>query len=175
MEFLEQKGSVAADRKAHFELIKRLWFDFYPRNKNTTKTSSGFEHVFLSEVKKQKIIGLHNWIYFAEAEEKGELNYKGWFGETDFGRVSCEGSLKQLINDSALHFHRRRNWSRSDSAKTAWTNQSARSSSEPRRNWKLRCSQSAFSCDRTRAAKWLSMERNSLSWLTRWIMRTRGL
>lgn len=93
MDFLEQKGSVAADRKAHFELIKRLWFAFYPRNKNTTKTSSGFEHVFLSEIKKGKIIGLHNWIYFAEAEQRGELNYKGWLNEIDFGGVSFESAI----------------------------------------------------------------------------------
>lgn len=102
MEFLEQKGSVAADQKAHFELIKRSWFEFYPRNKNTTKTSSGFEHVFLSEIKKGKIIGLHNWIYFADAEKKGELNYKGWLSEIDFNGVNYK---KNLITAANLIFN----------------------------------------------------------------------
>lgn len=87
MKFLEFKGFVSDDPKEHFELIKRLWFDFYPRNKNTTKTSSGFEHVFLSEIKRGKIIGLHNWIYFAEAEKKGDLNYKGWLRNINLGNV----------------------------------------------------------------------------------------
>lgn len=87
MDFLELKGFVTEDPKSRFELIKRVWFDFYPRNKNTTKTSSGFEHVFLSEVKRGKIIGLHNWIYFAEAEKNGNLNYKGWLRNIDLGNV----------------------------------------------------------------------------------------
>lgn len=50
-------------------------------------TSSGFEHVFLSEIKRGKIIGLHNWIYFAEAEKRGQLNYKGWMKVVDLGEV----------------------------------------------------------------------------------------
>lgn len=87
MDFLELKGFVTEDPKNRFELIKRVWFDFYPRNKNTTKTSSGFEHVFLSEMKRGKIIGLHNWIYFAEAEKNGNLNYKGWLRNIDLGNV----------------------------------------------------------------------------------------
>lgn len=87
MEFLELKGSISSDPKEQYELMRRLWFNFYPRNKNTTMTSSGFEHVFLSEIKKKKIIGLHNWIYFAEAEMKGELNYKGWLKIIDLGEV----------------------------------------------------------------------------------------
>lgn len=87
MDFLEQKQFVSSEPKEQFDLIKRLWFDFYPRNKNTMKTSSGFEHVFLSEIKKGKIIGLHNWIYFADAEKRGELDYKGWMRKIDLGDV----------------------------------------------------------------------------------------
>lgn len=87
MEFLERQGFVAADPKEHFKLVQRLWFDFYPRNKNTKQTSSGFEHIFLAEVKKGKIIGLHNWIYFADAERSGDLNYRGWVKKIDVGDV----------------------------------------------------------------------------------------
>lgn len=87
MNFLERKGFVNKDSR---DLIKELWFDFYPRNKNVTRTSSGFEHVFLSEVKKRKIIGLHNWIYFAEAEKRGDLNYQGWMRIVELGKVIFE-------------------------------------------------------------------------------------
>lgn len=87
MDFLQLKGFVTENTEDRVKLIKQVWFDFYPRNKNTTKTSSGFEHVFLSEVKRGKIIGLHNWIYFSDAEKIGKLNYKGWFRSIDLGTV----------------------------------------------------------------------------------------
>ena len=88
MEFLTSKGFVSPDLKDQYRLIHRLWFEFYPRNKNKDKTSSGFEHVFLAESKKGKIIGLHNWIYFAEAEKNGKLDYKGWMKHADLGNVT---------------------------------------------------------------------------------------
>lgn len=81
-------------------MIKEIWFEFYPRNKNTLMTSSGFEHVFLSEIKKGKIIGLHNWIYFAEAEKRGQLNYKGWMKVVDLGEVTWKFSLNSKIPKS---------------------------------------------------------------------------
>lgn len=88
LEFLEEHGFTLSTQEDRFQMIKEIWFEFYPRNKNTLMTSSGFEHVFLSEIKKGKIIGLHNWIYFAEAEKRGQLNYKGWMKNVDLGQVS---------------------------------------------------------------------------------------
>lgn len=49
--------------------------------------SSGFEHVFLSEVKNGTVMGLHNWIYMSEAERTGDLNYQGWLKKIDLGNV----------------------------------------------------------------------------------------
>lgn len=40
--------------------------------------SSGFEHVFLAEIKNFDISGLHNWLYFHDAEAKNEANYLGY-------------------------------------------------------------------------------------------------
>lgn len=87
MDFLQGKGFVSEEYKDRQKLLRELWFDFYPRKKNLTTTSSGFEHVFMAEVKKGKIIGLHNWIYFAYAEKRGELNYKGWMNNVNLGQV----------------------------------------------------------------------------------------
>lgn len=88
MKFLEEKKLLSNDSAEHFTLLKTLWFDFYPRNKGTNSTSSGFEHVFLTEIKKGKIIGTHNWIYFAHLEKIGELNYKGWLRYFELDHVS---------------------------------------------------------------------------------------
>lgn len=52
--------------------------------------SSGFEHVFLAELKKDKneVSGLHNWLYFHEAEQKKLVNYLGYMKKIDLGDVS---------------------------------------------------------------------------------------
>ncbi|CRK98902.1 CLUMA_CG012182, isoform A [Clunio marinus] len=81
MEILAKAGFTSSDPHHHFKLIKTLWFDFYPRHRKLNRTSSGFEHVFLSEIKKGKIIGLHNWIYFGNVERHNQLNYKGWLSK----------------------------------------------------------------------------------------------
>lgn len=49
--------------------------------------SSGFEHIFLAEIKGNAISGLHNWIYFKDAEEKRKANYLGYLKKVDLGNV----------------------------------------------------------------------------------------
>ncbi|KAG5684988.1 hypothetical protein PVAND_014191 [Polypedilum vanderplanki] len=85
MNFLESKSLVQNHPESHYCLLKKIWFDFYPRSKGKNATSSGFEHVFLAESKKKKLIGFHNWIYFAAMERDGALNYKGWENIIDLG------------------------------------------------------------------------------------------
>jgi len=67
--------------------MKNLWFTQYSRGKGKVG-SSGFEHVFLNEVKNGTIIGLHNWIYFYEEEKAGRLNYKGYIKKLDIENAS---------------------------------------------------------------------------------------
>lgn len=51
--------------------------------------SSGFEHVFLNEMKYGGPIGLHNWIYFYQRENKTKnLDYKGYMRSLALGDVS---------------------------------------------------------------------------------------
>ena len=45
--------------------------------------SSGFEHVFVGEESRGKIIGLHNWIQVYLEEKKGNIDYLGWTGRQD--------------------------------------------------------------------------------------------
>ncbi|XP_037905967.1 poly(U)-specific endoribonuclease homolog [Hermetia illucens] len=84
MHFLQDKGIVTMDPKTHRDLLKTIWFSLYSRG-NGRIGSSGFEHVFLSEIKNGTISGLHNALYFNEEEKKGNVNYKGYLKTIDFG------------------------------------------------------------------------------------------
>lgn len=70
-------------------MVKELWFTQYSRGSGKIG-SSGFEHVFVNEVKMGTIIGLHNWVYFSDEEKAGHLDYKGYLKELDLGTVRID-------------------------------------------------------------------------------------
>uniref|UniRef100_UPI00358EFCD7 uridylate-specific endoribonuclease isoform X2 n=1 Tax=Myxine glutinosa TaxID=7769 RepID=UPI00358EFCD7 len=72
-EFLHKKGkySLMDDFKTD---VEKMWFGFYSRSSGVLD-SSGFEHVFVGEIKKSKVSGLHNWVRFYMLEKKRKLNY----------------------------------------------------------------------------------------------------
>ncbi|CAG0900463.1 unnamed protein product [Cyprideis torosa] len=78
-EFLAKKG-YAPQRKAAFKTqLKDLWFKMYPRTpRSRALGSSGFEHVFLGEVKNGEVSGFHNWLYFLFQEKAGVIDYMGY-------------------------------------------------------------------------------------------------
>ncbi|XP_017045856.1 poly(U)-specific endoribonuclease homolog [Drosophila ficusphila] len=84
MLFLQQKGVLGPDPKTHRDLVKELWFTQYSRGQGKIG-SSGFEHVFVHEVKDGTIIGFHNWVYIGEEEKGGRFDYKGYMKEQDIG------------------------------------------------------------------------------------------
>ncbi|XP_020804960.1 poly(U)-specific endoribonuclease homolog [Drosophila serrata] len=84
MLFLQQKGLVSPDPKTHRDLVKELWFTQYSRGQGKIG-SSGFEHVFVHEVKDGTIIGFHNWVYIGDEEQGGRFDYKGYMKEQDIG------------------------------------------------------------------------------------------
>lgn len=56
--------------------VHKLWFDLYSRHGKND--SSGFEHVFVGEIKDDEVTGLHNWIQIYLEERKQKFNYKGF-------------------------------------------------------------------------------------------------
>ncbi|XP_058025231.1 uridylate-specific endoribonuclease isoform X1 [Ahaetulla prasina] len=70
--FLYRKNRY--DTEAEFvDDLKKMWFGLYSRGEDDD--SSGFEHVFLGEIKKEKVSGFHNWIRFYLLEKQGIVNY----------------------------------------------------------------------------------------------------
>eukprot|EP00397_Hematodinium_sp_SG-2012_P041671 GEMP01045951.1.p1 GENE.GEMP01045951.1~~GEMP01045951.1.p1 ORF type:complete len:400 (+),score=110.73 GEMP01045951.1:171-1370(+) len=71
----EKCGSSMHDLRG---LLFDLWFAPYRRQ--TDNDTSGFEHVFVGEERRGRIIGFHNWIQFYIEEKKGLIDYLGWAG-----------------------------------------------------------------------------------------------
>lgn len=83
-------GVVTADPKTHYDLLKTIWFTVYSRISGKVG-SSGFEHVFLHEIKNNTVGGLHNWVYFYYKESgsgaKPSLDYQGYIKSVPLGSV----------------------------------------------------------------------------------------
>ncbi|CAK1602133.1 unnamed protein product [Parnassius mnemosyne] len=77
MNFFKEKGYVMPDPRQQRDFLKQLWFGLYSRGKGKI-SSSGFEHVFVSELKNGEVSGLHNWIYFSKEETANRINYLGY-------------------------------------------------------------------------------------------------
>ncbi|XP_075447817.1 uridylate-specific endoribonuclease isoform X2 [Ascaphus truei] len=71
--FFHQKG-IYQTEKEFVKDLQNMWFGLYTRSSGEAD-SSGFEHVFVGEVKKGKVSGFHSWIRFYLLEKKGLVDY----------------------------------------------------------------------------------------------------
>jgi poly(U)-specific endoribonuclease len=69
-------GEIPEDPVEFRRLLFKIWFELYRRG--ASRDSSGFEHVFVGEVKNDSISGFHNWLQFYFEEQKGTLDYRGY-------------------------------------------------------------------------------------------------
>jgi poly(U)-specific endoribonuclease len=74
---VEHGKDVPKDKKGFVMLLHKIWFELYRRAGNG-RDSSGFEHVFVGEIKDGKVTGFHNWIYFYLEEKRGTVDYRGY-------------------------------------------------------------------------------------------------
>ncbi|KAM3935988.1 uridylate-specific endoribonuclease [Leptodactylus fuscus] len=71
--FFHKKG-LYNEEKEFVDDLRNMWFGLYSRSSGE-QDSSGFEHVFVGEVKKGKVSGSHSWIQFHRLESKGLIDY----------------------------------------------------------------------------------------------------
>lgn len=72
---LQRNKTRNSERKQFVDELKDLWFSLYSRK--AKNDSSGFEHVFLGEIKDGEVTGMHNWCHIYMEEKRGHFNYKG--------------------------------------------------------------------------------------------------
>ncbi|KAH7434248.1 hypothetical protein KP509_06G007400 [Ceratopteris richardii] len=79
--YLSTKGVVSRNLEEFKRELNTLWFALYGRGGGQA-SSSGFEHVFVGEVKShngvEEISGFHNWIKFFLEEAAGRVDYQGY-------------------------------------------------------------------------------------------------
>ena len=91
------KGYVPSDEAGWQKLLYTAWFALYSRD-GVRDASSGFEHVFVGELKEEGVSGLHNWLQFHRVEKSGAIDYKGYIRPR--GQTSPNGhvfSLKVMV------------------------------------------------------------------------------
>ncbi|KAG1942632.1 poly(U)-specific endoribonuclease-A [Pimephales promelas] len=71
--FLHSKGAYSSQSE-FIQDLKMMWFGLYSRSDGRLD-SSGFEHIFVGEVKSGKVSGFHNWLQFYQNEKQGLMNY----------------------------------------------------------------------------------------------------
>ncbi len=69
---------IPSDPQDFVRLLHKIWFDRYPRTHGGRKDSSGFEHVFVGEIRDNQVSGFHNWVRFYLEEQQGTVDYRGY-------------------------------------------------------------------------------------------------
>eukprot|EP00545_Synedropsis_sp_CCMP1620_P002812 CAMPEP_0119012320 /NCGR_PEP_ID=MMETSP1176-20130426/6364_1 /TAXON_ID=265551 /ORGANISM="Synedropsis recta cf, Strain CCMP1620" /LENGTH=481 /DNA_ID=CAMNT_0006965253 /DNA_START=55 /DNA_END=1500 /DNA_ORIENTATION=+ len=70
--------NIPSDKDGFMKLLHKIWFALYRRSRGGREDSSGFEHVFIGEIKGGKVSGFHNWVQLYMEEKKGDLDYRGY-------------------------------------------------------------------------------------------------
>ncbi|KAK2716853.1 uridylate-specific endoribonuclease-like [Artemia franciscana] len=89
---LQSRGLLPTNNRNLESILRTLWFERFSRSRGSLG-SSGFEHIFLGEVKNAEPSGFHSWLYFKHQEEAGSLDYLGFIRSA---KLSGKASLLEL-------------------------------------------------------------------------------
>ena len=98
--WLAENGFAPRSVRAFGSLLYQMWFELYRRE--TRDDSSGFEHVFVGELRGGQVIGFHNWIQYYMQERKKSIEYKGYVLpiSCEIHDKECEARLDMFKPDS---------------------------------------------------------------------------
>ncbi|WP_395239399.1 hypothetical protein, partial [Salmonella sp. s54412] len=75
--YLIGEGLALTSMENFQKKLFEIWFHGYRRKSNND--SSGFEHVFVGEIWRSKVTGLHNWLQLYHLEKEKQVDYRGHF------------------------------------------------------------------------------------------------
>ena len=101
MRFLADKGKIRKDYYEYKDTLRKIWFNLFSRGQGKIG-SSGFEHVFMAELKNTptgtEVVGLHNWIYYSKEESSGRIDYNGYLKKVDLGDKASIVEIRTKYN-----------------------------------------------------------------------------
>ncbi|XP_031847829.2 uncharacterized protein LOC116433652 [Nomia melanderi] len=101
MRFLADKERIRKDYYEYKESLRKIWFNLFSRGQGKIG-SSGFEHVFMAELKNAatgtEVVGLHNWIYYSKEEASGKADYNGYLKKVDLGDKASIVKIRTKYN-----------------------------------------------------------------------------
>ncbi|XP_012167789.2 endoribonuclease CG2145 isoform X2 [Bombus terrestris] len=101
MRFLADKGQIRKDYYEYKDTLRKIWFNLFSRGQGKIG-SSGFEHVFMAELKSvpsgTEVVGLHNWIFYSKEESSGKANYAGYLNKIDLGDKASIVKIRTKYN-----------------------------------------------------------------------------
>ncbi|XP_054014446.1 endoribonuclease CG2145-like isoform X2 [Hylaeus anthracinus] len=101
MRFLADKGKIRKDYYEYKETLRKIWFNLFSRGQGKIG-SSGFEHVFMAELKNvatgTEVVGLHNWIFYSKQETSGKADYNGYLKKVDLGDKASIVKIRTKYN-----------------------------------------------------------------------------
>jgi len=92
--YKKKPSEIPSDATSFMKLLHKIWFELYRRE--TRNDSSGFEHVFVGEVKNGSVTGFHNWIQFYLEEKRGKVDYRGYI------KPRCRSEAQTNSDDHVL-------------------------------------------------------------------------
>jgi len=96
------KRVIPTDPGEFKEMLKKMWFQGYDRTapedvkEGDFIDSSGFEHVFVGELKSSSIGGMHNWIQMYLQQEAGRLDVYGYNADFSAKTIDEDDRLMNL-------------------------------------------------------------------------------
>jgi len=73
--FLWSHGLASPSIDGFKEELRQYFFMDYSRSSGAALDSSGFEHVFVGEIRGTTVLGLHNWVQVYFEEKSGDFQY----------------------------------------------------------------------------------------------------
>ncbi|CDW56808.1 XendoU domain containing protein [Trichuris trichiura] len=102
--FLQRFELLITESEDDFkEWLKNLWFAEYARRRKVID-SSAFEHVFVGEMEKGLVSGLHNWIRYGTLEASGHANYTGYTGKMSAAMATIGFTWNNKVKSTSSMF-----------------------------------------------------------------------